>query len=84
MGLYNDILSEFIKTGLKQQEDLFKKALIENSVPPIKGEITANKCKWRGIKINYYMATGEQCITQRGVEISPRFKFTINLSDYGI
>jgi len=73
------MLSEYMRKGMEQKEEIFNKALRENAVPPIKGEITAGKCKWRGIKINHYIETGEECLTQRGIEISPRFKFTFNL-----
>lgn len=56
----------------KSINDLFEKTVRENSYPPIKGEITKGKLKWRGIKLCQKRTTldrMEQWIEQRGIII---------------
>lgn len=55
----------------KNVNDLLEKTVRENSCPPIKGEITKGKLKWRSIKL-CQRSTGnrlEQWIEQRGVKL---------------
>ena len=59
----------------KQEEELFTTALRTMVEPPIVGEITKDKVKWRGIRLirqsvgldNY------SWLEQRGKQISPKF-----------
>lgn len=44
-------LSAVIKTAVEKREEVFQTALKTNAQPPITGEITKGKLKWRGIKI---------------------------------
>lgn len=80
----------WIHTGIieysKWQLSIIKKSF-KNVVPPIKGDLTAGKLKWRGIKI-YYDGKRFMWVTQRGKKISLRMilkksytkrdKFTFN------
>jgi hypothetical protein len=53
----------------------FSKVLKENAEPPIKGEITASKIKWRGIKMRQENTiTSHRCwLEQRGKIIGEPF-----------
>ena len=56
----------------KEINDQFEKTVRENSCPPIKGEITKGKLKWRGVKLCQKRTTldrMEQWIEQKGVII---------------
>lgn len=61
----------------KRYNELLETA-IRLSEPPIKGEITKGKVKWRGLKIVYKNTFNnlESWVEQRGVKISPSFIVT--------
>lgn len=65
---------EVIKKIQKQQEAVIEKALRTFADPPIKGEITKGKIKWRGIKlivVRNFMKEW-RWLEQRGKQISPK------------
>ena len=73
-----DVISRFISEQQKMEEEIFTSALRIMAEPPIKGEITKGKVRWRGIRI-------VQCndgfkytkwLEQRGKQISPKIVFT--------
>ena len=76
--LISDIMSRFISEQQKKEEEIFTSALRIMAEPPIKGEITKGKIKWRGIRIVQYN-DGLKCtkwLEQRGKQISPKIVFT--------
>ena len=61
----------------RQEEELFTTALRTMAEPPIKGEITKGKIRWRGIRTVQYN-DGLKCtkwLEQRGKQISPKIVF---------
>jgi hypothetical protein len=56
--------------------DTFIKESLKNAIPPLKGEITAGKIRWRGISI-VLMRDGSCYLDQRGKRISGIFKYKI-------
>ena len=60
----------------------FERALRENAIPPIKGEITRNKVKWRGIRIVTSIKTGYSWLEQRGRKISNEIKLSRSIDEY--
>lgn len=65
-------LSAAIKTALEKREEIFQTALKTNAQPPITGEITKGKLKWRGIKIIECRESNQIWLEQRGKIISPK------------
>ena len=74
-------ISEFQKDLLATQERIFEEALRTTVIPPIKGEITKGKIKWRGVRIAQQKVMFDTYIwlEQRGVQVSP--KIHINFID---
>lgn len=71
-----DLSIEFANQIAKKQDEIFEYALRNNAVPPIKGELTKGKIKWRGIVI-ITQQYPTKCITylsQRGNRISETFE----------
>ena len=71
-----------ITSVIKQEEIFFKRYIEEFANPPIKGEITKGKIRWRGIKI-VQVNNGFQIIKwleQRGKEISPKIVIDFNVN----
>jgi hypothetical protein len=67
----------------KKQDQLLQDALMKNAIPPIKGELTKGKVKWRGLKLivkNMDHHTIERWIEQRGKIISPIIKEEFKIS----
>lgn len=59
------------------EKQIFESALRENAQPPLKGEITAGKLIYRGIKLVRQL-NGDECtswLEQRGERISKKFHF---------
>ncbi len=59
----------------KKEEEIFTESLRTNAVPPIVGEITGGKLKWRGIKVaaqHVGFFGFEKWLEQRGKQISPK------------
>jgi hypothetical protein len=64
----------WIKDCIQNENFVFEKAIRENAVPKIKGDITVGKLRWRGIRIvqrNEFMKT-YKWVEQRGYIISPK------------
>lgn len=72
------VISRFIQEQQKKEEEIFTMALMTMAEPPIKGEITRGKLKWRGIRIvqqnDGFKYT--KWLEQRGKQISPKIVFT--------
>lgn len=72
------VISRFIHEQQKKEEEIFTIALRTMAEPPIKGEITRGKVKWRGIRIiqqnDGFKYT--KWLEQRGKQISPKIIFT--------
>jgi len=71
------VISRFIQEQQKKEEEIFTAALRTTAEPPIKGEITKGKVRWRGIRIvqqnNGFKYT--KWLEQRGKQISPKIVF---------
>ena len=68
-------ISRFIKEQSERQNAILEKAVRENAIPPIKGEMTKGKVRWRGLRM-MQRGTGadgftETWIEQRGKRITP-------------
>lgn len=72
------VISRFIQEQQKKEEEIFTIALRTMVDPPIKGEITKGKVKWRGIRIVQYNDGFKytKWLEQRGKQISPKIVFT--------
>ena len=66
---YEEITSKIINRVLSEQEAIFEHSLRNNAEPPIKGEITRGKIKWRGIIL--IEKGNSRWLSQRGKRISP-------------
>ena len=69
------VISRFIKEQSERQNAILEKAVRENAIPPIKGEMTKGKVRWRGLRM-MHRGTGadgftETWIEQRGKRITP-------------
>ena len=66
-------IQKHINTIRKRHNAILENALRTNAVPPIKGEITRGKVKWRGIRLCHRnnMFCHEKWLEQRGKQISP-------------
>ena len=75
-------VNKFIQEQLKWEDEIFISALRVMAEPPIKGEITKGKVKWRGIRIVQHNDGFKytKWLEQRGKQISPKIVFdgTIN------
>ena len=67
------MISDVIGPFMARTNDIFEMSLREKAQPPIKGNITKGKIKWRGIKIVRTMDGNgfTEWIEQRGERISP-------------
>jgi len=70
-----DVSQRLISQMQKQEEELFTTALRIMAEPPIKGEITKGKIRWRGIRLMKQRIGLEfySWLEQRGKQISPKF-----------
>lgn len=75
-NLESEILKEITNDITYEHEKWVKNILLNYATPPIKGEITKGKLKWRGIRLciqnNYFDGTKEW-VEQRGVKIGEEF-----------
>jgi hypothetical protein len=73
-----DVISFFISEQQKKEEEIFTSALRIMAEPPIKGDITKGKVRWRGIRIVKYDDGFKytKWLEQRGNQISPKIVFT--------
>jgi hypothetical protein len=72
------VISRFIQEQQKKEEEIFTTALRTMAEPPIKGEITKGKVRWRGIRIVQQNDGGfkyTKWLEQRGKQISPKIVF---------
>jgi hypothetical protein len=72
------VTSRFISEQQKKEEEIFTYALRTMAEPPIKGEITKGKVRWRGIRIVQQNDDGfkyTKWLEQRGKQISPKIVF---------
>jgi hypothetical protein len=71
------VISRFIQEQQKREEEIFTTALRTMAEPPINGEITKGKVRWRGIRIvqqnDGFKYT--KWLEQRGKQISPKIVF---------
>lgn len=72
---------KWISNIRKQRELHFENVLRNNCIPPIKGEITKGKMKWRGLSLcaQHGHLENREWIEQRGVKIGEDFIFTVTL-----
>ncbi len=70
----------------RQEEELFTSALRVMAEPPIKGEITKGKLRWRGIRLirQQIGLDSYSWLEQRGKQISPKFYIEAKLPDLNI
>ncbi len=73
----SDVTSRFIQEQQKREEEIFTYALRIIAKPPIKGEITKGKVRWRGIRLVQYNDGFKytKWLEQRGKQISPKIVF---------
>lgn len=62
---------KFFEEQCKKENERIKWLLRNSVVPPIKGEITAGKVKWRGLALAYQndMLESTRLLLQRGKEV---------------
>lgn len=72
------LIERLIDAAAEKEYLLFEKAVRENAKPPLKGEITQGKLKWRGITRCYNKLTGESWLEQRGLRISEKFRIVFS------
>ncbi len=67
----------------RQEEEIFTTALRVMAEPPIKGEITKGKIRWRGIRLIRQQVglDSYSWLEQRGKQISPKFHIEVKLPD---
>ena len=79
--MMKEIIEQQLKEVQKIQRDIYEKALRNNATPPITGEITSGKIKWRGIRkvTRKNIDSFEEWLEQRGVRISEKIIFTASI-----
>jgi hypothetical protein len=70
----NKLMADIIAKRLTAIESELMKQL-QFAQPPIKGEITKGKIKWRGIKAVDCFETGEKWLEQRGKILGVKIKY---------
>jgi hypothetical protein len=93
-NIYNDfheesesirmLQEEFINRILKAQDEFIEHVLRNHVTPPIKGEITRGKIKWRGLEILNDIQSSKLWIRQRGVDIHICFDYSIKPLDFSL
>lgn len=71
-GILMDLMFDDLKRVFEYRDTLENKMIedaAKNCIPPIKGEITKGKIKWRGMKL--VCCELNSWIEQRGVRVSP-------------
>lgn len=79
-----DVTALFSKQIIEEQNKIFEYALRNEAFPPIKGEITKGKIKWRGIRIvttNHFLEN-KTWLEQRGKRISPVIEIKSTLPSF--
>jgi len=74
-GEIKKINESLMSKMMHEKEAFFKDAILKNAIPPIKGEITKGKLKYRGIKIISQQIDGRNYswVEQKGEKISDKF-----------
>lgn len=67
-----EINHKLISGYIKSLNDVMEKFVRQNAKPPIKGDITKGKVKWRGLRWCSCLETNETWVQQRGEDITPR------------
>lgn len=70
-----NVLTEIMSNYQKKENEIFETALRTMATPPVKGEITKGKLKWRGIVLcqqNNGLEMPQRWLEQRGKQISPK------------
>ena len=76
---YLSFLQESIVNEILKRQECFIESILRNHVkPPIKGEITKGKIKWRGLEILNDIGYSKMWIRQRGIDIPIVFDYSIN------
>lgn len=70
------IMEKAMDKAAAMEYALFEKGVLENAMPPVKGEITPGKMKWRGIRRVFNQYTGQSWLEQRGKRITEVFTIT--------
>jgi hypothetical protein len=80
----HEMMSDEIEQKIYQRNNILNNWVInlisKNCVPPIKGTITKEKIKWRGIYIVYQESVGTY-FSQRGRRISPILGDDLSITD---
>ena len=81
-NLQDTIIKDLISTIQKKEEEIFMEGLRLFAEPPIKGEITKGKIKWRGIRIvrQYVGLDSYSWLEQRGKQISHKFHVSATIN----
>lgn len=76
-----EIANNAIRKRLEKEEKIFRTALRIMAEPPIRGEITTGKIRWRGIRVIVQIEGLKQTkwLDQRGRRISPKLVYDVGL-----
>ena len=72
----HDIMTDILLGYQRWEDEQMEKHLRLNVYPPIEGELTKGKLKWRGVVLCQSNDSGikiERWLEQRGVAITPKF-----------
>ena len=72
------MVDELMDKAADMEYELFEKAVRTNATPPITGDITPGKLKWRGIRRCFNKRTNESWLEQRGLQISEKFRIVFH------
>ncbi len=72
------MVDELMDKAAEMEFKLFEKAVRTNATPPITGDITPGKLKWRGIRRCFNKRTNESWLEQRGLQISEKFRIVFH------
>lgn len=72
------MVDELMDKAAEMEFKLFEKAVRTNASPPITGDITPGKLKWRGIRRCFNKRTNESWLEQRGLQISEKFRIVFH------
>lgn len=77
---FEHLQQSVVTSIINQEEELFTTALRTMAEPPIKGEITKGKLRWRGIRLirQHIGLDSFSWLEQRGKQISPKFHIGYN------
>jgi hypothetical protein len=77
--LLNQLQESIIRQTINNQEKFIEDVLRNHVTPPIKGEITKGKIKWRGLEIMNDTAYSKLWVRQRGVDIPIYLDYSFKL-----